>query len=329
MLNRKGFTLIELLVASIMMLVVLGASYSFYIFYVGNISKERAKAVLQEKIQTSFSLIAEDIRHAGFALQKENNGICIFSIDDNCSVGDETFCKNGTDRLFVADGWQMIRDFTNDNCPDGTISNVTYETIVNKNYHANAAYTPNTKFIVANTLDIDSICRSSSTACGDGSCYDIKDNKAIIICGCKNGTGVYGQEGRRVSSIDNATSTISFLSKESALKYYNCSNGKIVPANVWYVRKTTDGTYWLYRNQEKVLKNVLNFQVCAGYDKNNDGIVNGSFNNGLCSGEYLNSLPTNASISKLKFFVIGIQTFYKWKNKTYPVFFVSSTEAFH
>jgi hypothetical protein len=313
-----------------MMLTVLAASYSFYIFFTNSSNKERAKAVSQKKIQTCFNLIADDIRHAGFGLQKNNNSsICLFSIHDNCSAGDESFCKNGTDRLFIANGWQIIRDFTNDNCPDGDISNSDYETLSNGNYHAKATYSASQQSISYDKLDIDSKCRGVSTFCGGGGCEDIKDNKAIIVCGCKNSLGKYGQEGRRVSSIDNVTRKINFLNKEAVLNYDNCTNGSIIPANVWYVKKASDGEYWLYRNENKVMNNILNFQVCAGYDTNGDGIINGSFNNGSCSGEYLDSLPENADIKNLKFIIIGIETYYKWKNKTYPVFFKSSTETFH
>ena len=324
--NKKGMTIPELLVAMFMSLIVVSATYSFYIYFINNASKERAKAEVQKKVNSVFSILSDDVRHSSFGLLKSSQkSVCLFVIDDNCSVGDDSFCKSGTDRFFVADGWQIIRDFADDNCPDGNIADNVYEAIVGKEYAAkiNNYSPPDT--IDVNILDIDSKCRSNASLCGDGKCDDIKDNKAIIVCGCKDSNGAsgnYWQEGRRIGSIDTTSKTITFLSKEKALNYSYCSpDGRVLPANVWYIRKATDGVYWLYRNQRKVMDNVIDFQVEAGYDSNGDGMIDNT--------EYKNILPNNINISDLKFLKFTMEVQYKWKDKIYKNSFSTTVETFH
>jgi hypothetical protein len=157
---------------------------------------------------------------------------------------------------------------------------------------------------------------------------DIKDNKAIIICGRQNGTGKVGQEGKRLASITGTT--LKFLKKEGALSYpnkcmYNCTKsceGIVLPANVWYVR-INGGTYWLYRNEEKVIPNVEDFQVFVGYDLNGDGVVEDS------ELKKTDSLPGDAVPENLRFFLFKIKAAYYWKNEKYQLNSAIRVETFH
>jgi len=319
---KKGVTLVELLVAMAIGLILLSSVYSFYITFLRQSSKERIKAQTMSEIREAFRILEDDIRHSGFGYPKtgcNGKGICQFYVDSNCDVGDETFCKKGSDRFFVSDGWQIIKDFTDDGQPDGNISDAVYEQIVNQSFYAKVtSYVQGATFINVDRVDIDN--DPSHT-------QDIKPEKAIIVCGRKNNNGVT-QEGRRIESVSGIfTYKLLFHSKEQALKgKYDCSasnKGLVLPANVWYVRKASDGKYWLCRNHDKVLSNVEDFQVHVGYDLNGDGVVEDS--------EWINadSLPDNAEPSRLKFFWFEIKVAYYWRNKKYQVNYTMRVDAFH
>ena len=57
-----------------------------------------------------------------------------------------------------------------------------------------------------------------------------------------------------------------------AHNYKTDSGSFAVPAVAWYIRKADDGVYWLYRNQNKILANVVDFQVAYGIDIDRDGL---------------------------------------------------------
>ena len=326
---KKGFTILEMIIAIFIMLSIMAISYKFYLKFFNIFSKEKIKSQLQAQLQDTFEIIEDDIRHASFGLLKQNNGICLYVIDDNCT--NSALCVPGTDRLFIGDGWQIIRDFTVDNCPDGDISDATYQVLVSRKFYANViSYTMDSKSIVLDRIDIDNTCRNVNNLCGsENSCDDLLDNKAFIICGCQNLKGEHCQEGRRISSVDKISRTLTFLANSRSLSCYKCNGAKVVPAIVWYVKKDKNNNYWLYRNQQKVIKNVVDFVVCAGYDLNGDGIVSGNFDGGKCNGEYLSKIPNNASFSKLKFLVVSIKMVYKWRDKNYYIEYHDSVETFH
>ncbi len=319
---RRAVTLVELLVAMVLALALLAAVYSFYLAFLNQNSRQRVKAETLKEVREAFRILEDDVRHAGFGYPKtgcENKGICLFYVDDECNVGDETFCKDGTDRFFVADGWQVIKDFTTDHAPDGNIPDSVYEQLVSREIFADVtSYTDGSTFIDVDRLDVDN--DSAHTK-------DIKMRKAIIVCGRKNNNGVL-QEGRRIEKIEGSGPyKLVFNSKENFLYgKYDCSassKGLVIPANVWYVRKADDGKYWLYRNEQKVLPNVEDFQVHVGYDENGDGVVE--------ENEWTNrgSLPDNADPKRLKFFWFEIKVAYYWKGKKYQVNYTMRVDAFH
>jgi prepilin-type N-terminal cleavage/methylation domain-containing protein len=318
---KRGITLIELLVAIAASTIILAAVYSFYVYFIDQASQQRVKAEFQRKVRLALKLLEDDVRHAGFGLRKRSfcngKGICLFYIDNNCNVT-ETFCKKGTDRFFVADGWQIIKDFTDNREADGNITDIDYETMSeNKFFSRVIDYVEGSKNIKVDKLDIDNRFGN-----------DIKDNKAIIICGRQNGTGKVGQEGKRLASITGTT--LKFLKKEGALSYpnkcmYNCTKsceGIVLPANVWYVR-INGGTYWLYRNEEKVIPDVEDFQVFVGYDLNGDGVVEDS------ELKKTDSLPGDAVPENLRFFLFKIKAAYYWKNEKYQLNSAIRVETFH
>ncbi len=329
---KKGFTIVELLVSISIFSIILVAASDFYINSMRESSKERLKAFKENEVKEVFRLIEDDIRHADFGYDNktdndnnDNKSIAIYALDKCGSGANETFCKPNTSRIFIADGWQIIRDFTQDNCPDGDIIDTDYETILNKFKAEVVSYTPGNKNITLNTLNIDSKCRQANTSalCGSNTsdCNDFKDNKALIIARCYDGSNNFGVEGRRIGGI--SSTTISFISNENFLTYYNCNQAYSVafPAIVWYIRKNSNGVFSLYRNENQVIQDVDNFVVRVGYDTNGDGIIQ--------SSELYENIPPNSEYSKLKFFEISIDFYYTWKNKKYLMNYKTSIEAFH
>ncbi len=331
---KKGFTIIELLVSISVFSLILIAATNFYVKSLSKTTRERLKAFKQNEIKEVFRLIEDDIRHADFGYDNktdndnnDNKSIAIYALDKCGSSSNETFCKPNTSRIFIADGWQIIRDFTQDNCPDGDISDTDYEIILNKFKAEVVSYTAGNKNITLDTLNIDSKCRkpSSSALCGSDNntsgCNDIKDNKALIIARCHDSSNNFGVEGRRIGGVNNTT--ITFVDNESPLTYNICNQAYSVafPAVVWYVRKNSNGIFSLYRNERQVIEDVENFVVRVGYDSNDDGVVDDS--------EKYESIPANSQYSKLKFFEISISFYYTWKNKKYLMNFKTSIEAFH
>jgi len=313
---RRAFTLVELLVAIAVALLVIGAAYKVYDYFAQQSAKEMLKAQVLSQVRAAFRLLEDDVRHAGFGMPEKSfckeKGICIFSVHNNCSAG-ETFCKNGTDRFFVADGWEIIRDFTADHEVDGDITDDDYRKLSDLAFYARVvSYTSGEKRIVVDRVDIDN---KTDGVSGD----DIKSNGAIIVCGRVNSSGRVGQEGRRVGDINSLASgyEIEFLSSEEPLSYkYACGvgctsncEGIVLPAVVWYVRKADDGRYWLYRNEKKVIPDVFDFQIHVGYDLDGDGVVEDS--------EWINadSLPDDADPDRLHFFWFEAKVGYQWKGQ--------------
>ena len=260
--GNKALTLVELLVVMVISLMVMGAVYASLSMFLKKTSTSEKKIREEEEIRLALSLLEDDIRHSGFGYLKEENGTCLLAVDDNCG-GPDKFCEPGTDRLFVADGWRMIREFTEDHCPDGNVPDDVYEAL------AGSAFAGNVTSISGDTVIVENLNVNGRNLRGGGLCGDDDDdgsdfsgNGAAIMCGCDDNSTY----GRRISSIDNSTPQIDLLSNEEDITA-NCS--KMVPAIIWYVRKPDDDNdFWLYRNESRVLKGIKDFQVKIGYDSN-------------------------------------------------------------
>ena len=344
---KRGFSLVELLVAIIILLVILGGVYAFFVNFIDQLELQRKKAEVLKEARLAFRVLEDDIKHAGFALPSEveknaadcssGKGVCRFAVYrcDKYSnpTHDPTFCIDQTSVFFIADGWRIIQDWTNDNCPDGNISEEDYEFLAdvmsNGGFFSKVVGYGGSKNIEIDKVDIDNKSVSTITFCGstgsaDERARDYWVNHAFIVCGCTNNAGNYGQEGRRIASISSTPSgyVLGFYSKSEVLGYKWCNptESKVVPAIVWYVAEDPQtGIVWLWRNGRKVLPNVEFFKVHVGYDFNSNGIVEET--------EWMNAedFSPNASISAqnpslcLRFFWFEIYVSFDWKGKRYTV----------
>ncbi|MFN3479296.1 MAG: PilW family protein [Thermodesulfovibrionales bacterium] len=263
----KGFTLIELMVVIGIFGIVLAAAFSAYVYFVNSTTRESELTMINSDVATVLKLLERDIQMAGFGLPVETR----VASHNDCNAGNENFCKSGTDRLFVADGWEILRDFTDDQKDDGLIptSPTDYYSRIANSKNDSGGYrsplsspaTSGTSQITVDTINIDS---SDERSDPDQNGKDIKDNKSLIISDGQN------VEGHRIATMSG--NTINLLSNDYLIKNYP-QDSRVVPAIAWYVRKDSTGkkypdgsdVYWLYRNENKVMPYVEDFQIRYGY----------------------------------------------------------------
>ena len=299
---KAGMTLVELLVVLVIIMFVMLAIYTYFPAASKFATQTVKRLSWEENLNMALDILRDDIRHSSFGLRKRGNGIvgeCLLYVDDSCS-GPENFCKAGTDRLFLGNGWQIIRDFTLDHCPDGIITLDRYKDLLSKDL-SESGFSSNitswdSSFVTLYTLNIDNRDRKGSGYCGDNDDdgADFHDGESLILCGCDNGTNF----AARISSRNG--SVLGFHSKEHSLTV-NCTYA--IPAVVWYIRKN-DGEWWLYRNEARVIEfkglipdfqvkigcggrtvdtirdcnETVNFiEVCLGYSKNVDECCSNSY----------------------------------------------------
>lgn len=256
---KTGFTLIEIMVS----LAILAGLITVLAFIYGNLVdmsvSERRKAEANTDINLCLTLLEKDIMMAGFATP---NTTKVASLNGTSS-----------DRLFLADGWEIMRDFTDNGCDDGIISNDFYGVISSVSeggggYSASLVQyaATETSVIVVNNLNIDGV--------GSIADDDFKQNSSLIIY-----SGQGPPEGYRIISVVSTASAISL--QEGLCRNYSVGSS-VVPALCYYIASFEDRN-WLFRNDARVLPDVEDFQVQYGYDDDANGI--------LMDNEWVNSLP--------------------------------------
>lgn len=286
--SQKGFSLVELLIVMALTAFVGAAAVSTYSTFVSNSTRDLALNALNIDTKIALRLLENDIQMAGFGLPMAARA----ADDENCEYNASSFCKNGTDRLFLADGTQMLTDVTDNGENDGNIptpptSSIDYASLISQikrnggGYNApltNAANTGNTSLTI-NMLNID--IGQENLLNGNTPSNDFIANQALIITDSTN-TPDTKVEGHIIGSISGTT--LSLAANEAISGPISGSyavGSQVVPAVAWYViidpdgNTYSDGTpmYWLYRNQNKVIPNVDNFQVTYGYYAPGGGIV--------------------------------------------------------
>ncbi len=273
--DEAGFTLIEMIIVVLIASVLMGVVMSTFIQYVNTSAQQSAQDDINAEVASLFKVIEKDVMMAGYGLPSRTRVASHF----NCNVGDQTFCVNGTARLFISDGWQIIKAITDNGEDDGQIvttpnNYLTYITVSKSSTAGGYGTTlkadilPGTNIITLLSLNINAGEEFTVTT------TDFYKDSAFII---GDNTRVEGHTIKVVSPLDKVE-TVSF---DPVINPYQTSaTHSVVPAHVWYVRNDPDGktfrdgspVNWLYRNGFKVLPNVSNFNVKYGYDTKNDGI---------------------------------------------------------
>ena len=262
-----------------------------------------AADLLRRDLQSSGWGLPKVTRVVGVAdTASANTGVQVseatFGVDIN---GDgDTGDTISTDRLFVSDGLKIITD-TAPNVtargyyPDGEVEQGSMlevaDAVADGGQKATlTAQSTNSVNVSTTNVNYDT---ESCKGYYSGITYnlvDIRANHAIIFGGDVSGGG-FAVEGHRISAVGSApanaktctsrtakpvvgpATSVTFVSGETVgATYSHDSSSVAVPAVVWEVRRASDGTYWLYRNQHKVLPNVVDFQLAYGLDPEWDGL---------------------------------------------------------
>ncbi|MEW6679854.1 MAG: prepilin-type N-terminal cleavage/methylation domain-containing protein [bacterium] len=258
----KGFTLVEIMLSlAILAGVIAGLSY-MYGSMVFLSSSERKKAELNTDIGISLNLLERDIMMAGFGTSDKTR-VASFEGGTN------------SDRLFLADAWEIVRDFTDNGYDDGIISEDSYGIISTTEgdeekeggggYFARLADNAGTEseFIIINNLDIDPDALHHDD--------DFKEDNALII----HSGLARPPQGHRITTIIqdvNLGWRVNLLDR--LREEYNMNNvPTVVPAICYHIGVDADKRSWLYRNNERVLPDVENLSVEYGYDVSGNRIL--------------------------------------------------------
>lgn len=306
--SETGFSLVELLVGLVIVVVVLaGVGSSFNTF-----NRHGSQQILENEqtatIKATLQLLKRDLNMAGFGLCKENrlaednqyetaveneftadyfNGDG--DADDNITEANVNYDLNNDgdtsdlmyrDRLYIANGWTILEDITTDGSYDGDIVQTPIDY-----FHKVASRTEDGGYFAeltspasvgATSISVDNININSGDEFLSGN--DFKSDGSTILYG-HDASGSYSLEGLPNGAV--SSTQIQFLSGESLSHAFVMGTPpeqtQVVPAISWYVEQKTGATppdkvKWLYRDQDKVLRNVIGFQVSFGYDQDNDGL---------------------------------------------------------
>jgi len=309
--NPSGFSLVELMVATVIVMVTLAGVTASFNNFTGHSSTSLQDSEKNAIVKATFQLLKRDLNMAGFglalqtrmaeddqfetAIESDFTSTYDSNTDgdslDNITEADVTYDLNNDgdqldpvyrDRLYLANGWTILEDITDNHAYDGNIVETPtdyYYLAANKKENGGYfARLTAPEIAGALTLTVDNLNINTGdeypTGLPAGNVVDFKADAAVIICG-QNAAATFSLEGLPVGSI--AGTTIDFLGAENLANSYVVNGAdmdtEVVPAITWYVeQKAGDAFHWLYRNQDKVMPGVIGFQVSYGYDNDNDGL---------------------------------------------------------
>lgn len=268
----------------------MGAVLTVFTQYVNTSAQQSNQDDINAEVNALFKVIEKDVMMAGYGLPTRTRIASHF----NCNVGNENFCKNNSDRLFVADGWQVLSDVTDNNENDGQVATDYMTFIANKKSGSTGGYCTQLKVdngagaigatLLALNINAGEELTVSATDFAAGSAIIIGDNARV--------------EGHTLKTATLPETVETMVADPFIEAYQSAVDHSVVPATVWYVRRDPDGktfsdgsaVYWLYRNNFKVLPNVSDFKIKYGYDTKNDGIQWSDTipptDNGVVGGKY-------------------------------------------
>ena len=306
-IDEFGFSLIELMVVLVIVTATLaGVVGGFRSFLSGNKDTMRSNEQLSD-LKMTLQLLKRDLNMAGFGLAtetrlakdihwssvKESDISQDFDCDgdastdsnvtENCLGYDLNNDGDTTDqvyreRLFIADGWEILRDITNNGEIDGdVVENPTdyfFKVADNKNKNDGYAAKLATDYASSSTavqlVDLN-LNPGEEYTTSTIEQRDFKYGKSLVLYG-KNSAGQQHIQGLRTGSVDVSVKKINFLSGDALQNQFLASGSKVVPAIAWHVKDVVGEGPWLYRNRDRVLAGVVSFQATFGYDKKHDGI---------------------------------------------------------
>ncbi len=286
--------MVALAIISVVLVGVVGGYINFSRITGSSIELTTADA----EAKLALRLMQRDLNMAGFGLPPITR---VASHDGGKVISEETLDVDlnndgdqeddvATDRIFIADGWEILTDVTTNGAEDGDVQSSPdfYSLIASRRekggYRAelvedvSAGSTLVSAKVTTPTGDTDlTLNLNVGEECSVNDCdretsldTDFKSQAGMILYG-KNALGEAGIEGHGISFV--TPPQLEFASGESLERQYLADSSLVVPAITWYLdRKENDQVVWLYRNQHKVISNVANLQFSYGFDVDNDGL---------------------------------------------------------
>lgn len=307
-MNSRGFSLIEMMVSMIIFGIIMAGAATTYTNFVKKNPRIKKFSKVNSDAKIALVLMEKDISASGFGMPPELR----VASDNNCAAGNPGFCQAETDRLFMADGWEVIKDFTDNGDEDGNIGTAQYVAVSARKEaggyfsHLTADAGAGDTVLRLNSLNIDS---ADEVNAGN----DIKAEKSLILYDF-DGATVDNVEGHRIASVDNGLSTATLHGNDPILNALSSWSGavgtKAVPAIAYYIAQY-NGDPWLFRNNSKVLKGASDLQIQYGYDVNENGYIENS--------EWRDTVPQDPVPGLLKSVKIqmSVRVFIEDENKTY------------
>ncbi|MBU1449088.1 prepilin-type N-terminal cleavage/methylation domain-containing protein [Patescibacteria group bacterium] len=258
-MKDKGWTLIEIMIALFILSIILVGVYAFLQNSIEISIREKNFAEFQSDTKLALSVIEQDLKMASFgmpvscrAASNDSGGIVINSV--------------ATDRLFLANGWEIIRDFTADGYEDTEITESSYTKIAQKKGKDNRGGYSGILSSDANQGAFSILLDDKNIDLGDEVTIDddIRETEAVIMY--ENSAQI--TEGHRIASITGNNITLG----GSLDNDYPAATSQVVPAIAYYLQDVGN-RYWLYRNGSKILADVQDFQVEYGYDVTQDRTI--------------------------------------------------------
>ena len=280
-MSSKGFTLVEMLVSLVIFAVVLAGTMGGYIGFQQGTRVAVKQQKLDSDIKLTLKLLQRDLNMAGFGLPRitrvasDDQSVTLTEVVVGFDFNEDDDREDDivSDRIFMADGWEILKDITDNGEIDGNIveSPTDYYSKIGakreKGGYKAAPAASVTAGATAVSVDDTNLNLDEEYNTADG---DIKSNTAVIIAGDDN-SSVFHVEGARVALV--AGTAINLVSGESLLNAYTQSSSEVVGGIAWYVdMKTNDAVPWLYRNNDKVVPHALDFQIQYGFDIDRDGL---------------------------------------------------------
>jgi type II secretory pathway component PulJ len=308
--EQRGFTIVELVITMLVSVAVLAGVTSSFRNFSRHSRDSFQKNEKNAAIKATLKLLQRDLNMAGFGLPFETrlaednlfrqtiesdfeaNYHCNADSDsddpitETCAQHDlngdgDTSDTMYQDRLYIANGWTILKDITINGDTDGDIATSPQDyfyLVSNKKEKTNGYFTsliapvsPSASSIRVDKTNINITHEKNVST----DFKQHKDGGFILFGNDGSGVPVNNLEGHFIGTITGTTLNCS--GTDTLAHTYVTADSIVVPAITWYLEKKTgvtppDTVYWLYRNTDKVLPNVIGFQVSFGYDITNNGL---------------------------------------------------------
>ncbi len=280
--HQSGLSLVEVMVSLALFGLVVAGTVGAYFSFIETSSHATQVSHRILDVQLALKLLQRDLNMAGFGLPAatrvaglDGGGETVteaavgLDIDGDGDAGDTVV----SDVVYVADGWQIVKDITDNGAADGDIIESPTDYFAKLVHQREAG-----GYHAALTQDVDSGATALAVDRTDINLgeeahadADFAAGDALILYAEEASGTAWYVEGHRLAAVSG--DNLSLAAGDGVGRGYSAADSRIVPAIRWYIHQDTgEATPWLYRNGSRVLPGVVDFQVEYGYDRHHDGL---------------------------------------------------------